>query len=141
MVISCNLVHLITLLMAMATELPLIATNDQVLISRLSHQQLTFSFMFHQPFLILLFHKHWFFVQLIYPQRQGSNVVWKAFFTDNIENGKAQNLRTYPPAPWVPGCEGNRCCSDVPVCLMSGFQVFVSIVSDGQASRGSEAQV
>ena len=41
----------------------------------------------------------------------------------------------------MPGCEGSRCCSDVLVCLMSGFQVQVSMVSAGQVSRGSEAQV
>ena len=28
----------------------------------------------------------------------------------------------YPLAPWVPGCEGPRLCSSVPVCLVSGAE-------------------
>ena len=47
----------------------------------------------------------------------------------------------YPPAPWVPGCEADRCCSDVPVCLISGLQVWVSMMSDVQVSDEFEAQV
>ena len=35
------------------------------------------------------------------------------------------NAINYPPAPWVPGCEGSRCFSN----------------ADGQVSRGSETQV
>ena len=60
---------------------------------------------------------------------------------DRVPGHKDKNTRSksyHAPAPWVPGCEGNFCFSNVPMCLMSDLCISVSLVS---GVRCQETQV